>query len=197
MRQKRNKKSRKALVIGIISITLIVSLGALGMATGWFQVAPSETAPVANVIDPEPQDDVGDTTNDNPGEGITGITDDSLSGPGDDWGSGISGISKSELVTAELALDDDVINSCDCVTPCDCDFDGDGDVDLSDFAKFSCAFGTSPGDPYYDEMYDLDGDGDIDMDDFKCFKANYGLTCDGLSGWKEKALLEAGIIESE
>ena len=56
------------------------------------------------------------------------------------------------------------------------DFDFDGDVDLSDFSYFAVAFGTSPEYEQWIDICDLDRDADIDMDDFRIFK-QFFRTC--------------------
>jgi len=59
------------------------------------------------------------------------------------------------------------------------DTDGDGDVDYDDFIILAGAYGTSIGDPAYDESADFDSDGDVDYDDFILLAGNYGVTVPG------------------
>ncbi len=54
------------------------------------------------------------------------------------------------------------------------DFDGDGDVDWFDFGIFALAYGSSVGNPNYNDKCDIDGDGDVDWFDFGIFAQNYG-----------------------
>ncbi len=54
------------------------------------------------------------------------------------------------------------------------DIDADGDVDWFDFGIFAQAFGSSVGDPNYNDQCDFDLDDDVDWLDFGDFAANYG-----------------------
>jgi hypothetical protein len=53
------------------------------------------------------------------------------------------------------------------------DCDGDGDVDYDDFIILAGSYGTSTGQPGYDERADFDGDGDVDYDDFIVLAGKY------------------------
>lgn len=54
------------------------------------------------------------------------------------------------------------------------DTDSDGDVDYDDFIVLAGAYGSSSGQPAYDERADFDHDGDVDYDDFIVLAGNYG-----------------------
>jgi PKD repeat protein len=56
------------------------------------------------------------------------------------------------------------------------DLNGDGKVDMRDIAIVARAFGSSPGDPYWNPIADLNGDGKIDMKDIAIVAKNYGLS---------------------
>lgn len=57
---------------------------------------------------------------------------------------------------------------------CDADYNNNGTVGGSDFNKFRLSFGTSIGDPEYDEDVDIDGDGVIGGDEFAFFRDSNG-----------------------
>jgi outer membrane protein assembly factor BamB len=54
------------------------------------------------------------------------------------------------------------------------DVDGDGDVDQSDLAALLAAWGTIPGDPFWNPDADFDADGAIGQADLGVLLANYG-----------------------
>ena len=54
------------------------------------------------------------------------------------------------------------------------DADGDGDVDYDDLVILADAYGSSSGQPAYDERADFDDDDDVDCDDLVTFAKNYG-----------------------
>ncbi len=54
------------------------------------------------------------------------------------------------------------------------DVEGDRDVDYDDFIVLAGAYGSSSGQPAYDERADFDRDGDVDYDDFIVLAGNYG-----------------------
>lgn len=58
------------------------------------------------------------------------------------------------------------------------DFDNNGMVDVADFLLFVAAFGSSEGDPAYNEAMDLVLDGIINVADFLAFAENFGATSD-------------------
>jgi hypothetical protein len=57
------------------------------------------------------------------------------------------------------------------------DFNDDGVIDNDDLFVFLAAYGTTSGDPDYNEAADFDGDGCVDMDDFRLFLGVYGESC--------------------
>ena len=61
-------------------------------------------------------------------------------------------------------------------TTCAADFNGDGVVDGADFGTFGAAFGSSIGQPAYNEDADFNADGTIDGADFGEFGAQFGST---------------------
>lgn len=58
------------------------------------------------------------------------------------------------------------------------DIDGDGEIGIGDYALFSHAFGSEPGDTNWDPFSDLNGDGSIDIGDFGIFSGNFGMIGD-------------------
>jgi hypothetical protein len=54
------------------------------------------------------------------------------------------------------------------------DVDGDGDVDYDDLVVLAGAYGSSIGQPSYDERADFDRDGDVDYDDLVVLAGAYG-----------------------
>ncbi len=62
------------------------------------------------------------------------------------------------------------------VPPCVCpgDLDGNCTTDVFDFTVFSQAFGSSTGDPEYNEDADYDGDGSVTVLDFGQWAADFG-----------------------
>lgn len=58
------------------------------------------------------------------------------------------------------------------------DCNGDNEVDIGDFAILSTAFGSSPGDPNWDENADLDCDMEITIGDFALLSNNFGQSGD-------------------
>jgi len=58
------------------------------------------------------------------------------------------------------------------------DIDGDNEVSIGDYALLSAAFGSSPGDPSWNELADLDGDGEVSIGDYALLSQNFGLIGD-------------------
>lgn len=53
------------------------------------------------------------------------------------------------------------------------DINGDNVIDIGDFAIFSAAYGTVPGDAGWNPLADLNGDDEVDMGDFAILSANF------------------------
>lgn len=65
---------------------------------------------------------------------------------------------------------------------CDADWDDDGAVGGTDFAKFSAAFGSMPGDGNWNPLVDTDCDSAIGGTDFAVFSGNFPPGVNGPSG---------------
>lgn len=60
---------------------------------------------------------------------------------------------------------------------CPWDLNGDGLINLSDLAILLAAFGTIPGDPFYNPAADIDGNNRIDLADLAALLARFGTSC--------------------
>ncbi len=54
----------------------------------------------------------------------------------------------------------------------------DNTVDIGDYAVFSAAYGSVPGDSNWNKLTDYDGDDEVSVGDYGIFNANYGLSGD-------------------
>lgn len=56
------------------------------------------------------------------------------------------------------------------------DLNGDGKIDIKDISIVARAFGTRPGDPYWNPIADINGDGKVDIKDVSAVAKHYGET---------------------
>jgi hypothetical protein len=54
------------------------------------------------------------------------------------------------------------------------DVDGDNEISIGDFSQLSATFGTTPGDPNWNQEADLDGDQEVAIGDFAILSEHFG-----------------------